>query len=114
MQMTKGTNGWVCGNLVFGMIPGLIVDLATGAIKKLEPAQIVAELNRSGAVSAADTCSGSVTGGYMYRGSELTGLQGLYFWGDFCDNSGEELPPFRRPSSPAESRRAARRVLRTC
>ena len=52
MQMTKGTNGWVWGNLVFGMIPGLIVDLATGAIKKLEPAQIMAQLNRSGAVSA--------------------------------------------------------------
>ena len=52
LQMTKGTNGWVWGNLVFGLIPGLIVDLATGAIKKLEPAQIIAQLNRSGAVSA--------------------------------------------------------------
>jgi hypothetical protein len=29
--------------------------------------------------TSADTCSGSVTGGYMYRGSELTGLQELYF-----------------------------------
>ena len=52
LQMTRGTNGWVWGNLVFGLVPGLIVDLATGAIKKLEPAQIIAQLQRSGSASA--------------------------------------------------------------
>lgn len=37
----------------------------------------------------------SVTGGYLYRGSEMPGFAGLYFYGDFCTGrlrvSGREL-----------------------
>ena len=29
-------------------------------------------------------CSGSVTGGYRYRGLDFPQLQGIYFFGDFC------------------------------
>lgn len=36
--------------------------------------------------TAAPSCSGSVTGGYVYRGSALRGFQGVYFFGDFCDS----------------------------
>lgn len=31
-------------------------------------------------------CSGSITGGSVYRGSAITGLQGTYFFGDYCDS----------------------------
>jgi hypothetical protein len=31
---------------------------------------------------ATDACS--VTGGFMYRGAAITGLQGVYVFGDFC------------------------------
>ena len=36
--------------------------------------------------TTAPSCSGSVTGGYVYRGSALRGFQGVYFFGDFCDS----------------------------
>jgi glucose/arabinose dehydrogenase len=29
-------------------------------------------------------CGGSIIGGYVYRGSAISGLQGTYFYGDFC------------------------------
>ena len=32
--------------------------------------------------NAGSNCS--ITGGYVYRGSELSGLQGHYFYSDFC------------------------------
>jgi hypothetical protein len=32
--------------------------------------------------NAGSNCS--ITGGYVYRGSELSGIQGHYFYSDFC------------------------------
>lgn len=47
-QITKSVSGWVWGNLLFGGIPGLIVDFATGGIYKLNQDQISAQLQKNG------------------------------------------------------------------
>jgi hypothetical protein len=47
LAVTRGTNGWIWGNLVFGWIVGFIVDFATGAAYKLEPSLINVTLERS-------------------------------------------------------------------
>lgn len=38
VSLIKSTNGWVWGNLVIGGIVGFVIDFATGAAYKLEPA----------------------------------------------------------------------------
>ncbi len=40
IALTKGTNGWIWGNLVVGWIVGFAVDFATGSAHKLEPALV--------------------------------------------------------------------------
>jgi hypothetical protein len=40
IALTKGTNGWVWGNLVIGWIVGFVVDFASGSAYKLEPALV--------------------------------------------------------------------------
>jgi len=47
IPLTREGNGWVWGNIVFGGIIGLIVDLSDGAIYQLTPKQINAELAKS-------------------------------------------------------------------
>jgi len=42
--LTRKTSGWVWGNLVFGGIPGLVVDAAAGGMYKLTPEQITADM----------------------------------------------------------------------
>jgi hypothetical protein len=41
---TKKLSGWVFGNLVFGGVIGLAVDVITGGIYKLTPDQVQAEM----------------------------------------------------------------------
>jgi len=55
MTMTKKTNGWVWGNIVFGGLIGLVVDAAGGGMYKLTPEQLHAELQKQG--NAAVTIS---------------------------------------------------------
>jgi hypothetical protein len=38
--LTKGINGWIWGNLLFGWILGFGVDFLTGSAYKLEPALV--------------------------------------------------------------------------
>ena len=38
--LTKGINGWIWGNLLFGWIVGFGVDFLTGSAYKLEPALV--------------------------------------------------------------------------
>lgn len=49
IQLQRGTSGWVWGNIVFGGLIGLVVDASTGAMYKLSPEQISAQLQASGA-----------------------------------------------------------------
>ena len=49
ITLVKKMSGWVFGNIIFGGIPGLIVDLATGGVYVLKPEQIMAELKKQGA-----------------------------------------------------------------
>lgn len=47
LTLTRGVSGWVCGNLVFGMLPGLVIDAISGGIYKLSPDQLSATLGKS-------------------------------------------------------------------
>ncbi len=38
--LTKGTNGWIWGNLLIGWIVGFAIDFITGAAYKLEPEMV--------------------------------------------------------------------------
>ena len=48
VALTRGTNGWIWGNLVFGWILGFAVDFLTGSAYKLEPALVQVTLQQSG------------------------------------------------------------------
>src|SRR5947199_10200531 len=41
---TRSTSGWVWGNIVFGGLIGLAVDLGTGGAYKVNPAQVSSQL----------------------------------------------------------------------
>lgn len=42
--LETGTNGWIWGNLLFGGVVGVAVDLSTGAWKKLRPDEVDVQL----------------------------------------------------------------------
>lgn len=46
IDLKRKTNGWVWGNIVFGGIVGLVVDLSTGAIYRLTPEDVRAGLEK--------------------------------------------------------------------
>lgn len=54
LAIAQGLNGWIWGNLFIGWIPGLIIDFAGGAAKKLEPRQIQVSLQTAQLPSGAD------------------------------------------------------------
>ncbi len=47
VEIKKEFNAWYLGNILFGGIIGLVVDPITGAIYKLSPEQIGAQMGRS-------------------------------------------------------------------
>ncbi len=59
MTLTKKTNGWVWGNIVFGGLIGLAIDASTGGMYKLTPEQVSAELRKEGR-AAVKTENGQV------------------------------------------------------
>jgi hypothetical protein len=54
IALTKGVNGWVFGNFVFGWIPGFIIDFATGSASKLEPSLVQVNLEK-GVANSGET-----------------------------------------------------------
>jgi uncharacterized protein YceK len=52
--ITRGTSGWVWGNIVFGGLIGLVVDAISGGIYKLKPEQVEAILAKEGASITKD------------------------------------------------------------
>ena len=53
IRLERDLNGWFVGNVVFGWAVGIIVDVSSGAMFKLTPAEVSAALNR-GAGSTND------------------------------------------------------------
>jgi hypothetical protein len=47
VNLTRKTNGWVWGNILFGGLIGLIVDMSTGSIYRLSPNEINGDLAKS-------------------------------------------------------------------
>ncbi len=50
LAMSRGTSGWVWGNIVFGGLPGLVVDAIAGGMYKLKPEEVQAALAQQGAM----------------------------------------------------------------
>lgn len=44
MDMHRGTNGWVFGNLLLGGLIGIAIDYSTGAARKVLPGEVVVDL----------------------------------------------------------------------
>jgi hypothetical protein len=51
LTLTKGTSGWVWGNIVIGGLIGLAVDAISGGLYDLNPEQLNAELRKQGTSS---------------------------------------------------------------
>lgn len=55
VELKRGVSGWVFGNIVFGGIPGVVVDAVTGAMYKLSPSEVNANLaGRTSATTNGD------------------------------------------------------------
>lgn len=52
--LARKTSGWVFGNIIFGGIPGLIIDVLTGGLYVLKPEEIQAELRNQEAKITLD------------------------------------------------------------
>ena len=46
VALTRGTNGWIFGNLVVGWLLGFAIDFATGSAYKLEPSLVQVTMQR--------------------------------------------------------------------
>jgi hypothetical protein len=44
IMLARKVSGWIAGNIVFGGVVGIIIDIATGSMYRLTPDQIWAEL----------------------------------------------------------------------
>ena len=58
--LSRGTNGWIWGNLIFGWIVGFAIDFATGSAYKVEPALVEIALVESRTASGEEQTSAVV------------------------------------------------------
>jgi len=58
LTITRGTSGWVWGNLLFGGLVGLAVDAISGGLYKLSPEQLTTTLANQTRTSVAPTKDG--------------------------------------------------------
>jgi hypothetical protein len=54
MKIIRKGDGWVAGNLLFGGLIGLFIDLADGAVYKLTPEQVTGQMARNTAWRNSD------------------------------------------------------------
>ena len=54
VELTKKFNEWYIGNILFGGIIGLVIDPITGAVYKLTPKEVNAELHRGTAFKQSE------------------------------------------------------------
>jgi hypothetical protein len=47
VKVKRKLNGWIFGNIVFGGLIGIIIDVSNGSMYRLSPDQVVAQLSRS-------------------------------------------------------------------
>lgn len=54
MKLTRGISGWVFGNIIFGGVPGLVIDAVSGGLYKLSPDDVQATLVSGTAMHTGD------------------------------------------------------------
>lgn len=54
LPIARSVSGWVAGNIIFGGIPGLVIDAVTGGMYKLTPTQVTATLGQGAATFGED------------------------------------------------------------
>ncbi|MEP2023622.1 MAG: PEGA domain-containing protein [Reichenbachiella sp.] len=54
LKIKREMDGWFLGNILFGGLIGIIVDASNGAMYKLTPDQIIAQMNKSTAMNYSD------------------------------------------------------------
>jgi uncharacterized protein YceK len=54
MDIKRGLNGWVWGNIIFGGLIGVVIDAASGSMYKLTPDQFTAAMGRDLSMDAEE------------------------------------------------------------
>tara|TARA_Y100001954_G_C15665880_1_gene530145 strand:+ start:106 stop:603 length:498 start_codon:yes stop_codon:yes gene_type:complete len=54
LKIKRSTQGWFWGNILLGGVIGMIIDASNGAMYKLTPEQIVAQMSNSSAMVDSD------------------------------------------------------------
>jgi len=53
VELKKGFNGWFIGNVIFGGIIGIVIDVVSGAVNELKPKEIDVKLAKTATVDVS-------------------------------------------------------------